>query len=172
MTFSIRPEQASDFPEVYELVETAFESAPHADGDEQDYVQKLRDSPNYISELALVAEGDGELIGHIMLTRLDVDTENGPRETLLLSPLAVAAPYRSRGVGAALVRESLSRAAALQHRAVLVVGDPDYYPRFGFRCSLDVGIHNRNGFDDRNVMACALAEGGLENLSGSVAFPT
>jgi len=170
--FTIRPEEASDFPEIYHLVETAFESAPHADGDEQDYVQKLRDSPNYLPELALVAEREGELIGHIMLTRLDVETANGRQETLLLSPLSVASPHRSHGVGAALVRESLSRAVALKHRAVLVVGDPEYYSRFGFRCSREFGIGNLTGFEDINVMARELKEGALENLSGSVAFPT
>lgn len=172
LTLRIRPESAGDFTAIYRLVEAAFKTARHASGDEQDYVLRLRASAIYIPELALVAEDAGELIGHIMLTRLSIDTVEGGRPALLLSPLAVTLPRRRQGVGAALVREALACAKASGHASVFVVGDPAYYSRFGFRSSREFGIVNCDGFADRNVMACELTAGALKTLIGSVSFPT
>jgi len=142
----IREEQQSDFDEIYRLVKKAFESTEKADGDEQDYVLKLRAGTGYIPQLALVAEDGGKLIGHIMLTKTYIETENGSVDTekgsivtekksveaLLLSPLAVLPEYRNKGVGASLVREALARANVAGYIAVFLCGDPKYYGCFGF----------------------------------------
>jgi len=65
----IRQEKPADFLSVYDLVKVAFQTAKVANGNEQDYVNKLRANANYIPELALVAEKGAKLIGHIMLTK-------------------------------------------------------------------------------------------------------
>lgn len=168
----IRPEEPSDFLAIHQLVETAFRTARVSSGDEQNFVLRLRRSANYIPELALVATEDGELIGHIMLTRSAIETPAGERPALVLAPLAVAAKRRRQGFGGQLVREAILRAKNLGHDAVLLVGDPAYYERFGFRGSLEFGVRNRDGIPDRNVMACELEEGGLNDMAGTVSFPT
>lgn len=63
----IRQEQSSDYPSIYELVKRAFESAPHAEGDEQDFVERQRSPDSYIPELELVLEVEGRIIAHVML---------------------------------------------------------------------------------------------------------
>lgn len=69
----IRRETSEEFPRIYALVKTAFQTAKVADGNEQDFVSQLRAGGGYIPELALVAEENGSLIGHIMLTRINAE---------------------------------------------------------------------------------------------------
>ncbi len=109
----IRLEEENEYPEIYHLVETAFQTAHQAGGDEQDFVERLRSSGNYIRELALVAEEDGKLIAHVMLTRLLVSSETSQYPVLLLAPLAVLLEYRNKGVGTRLVQEAFERAREL-----------------------------------------------------------
>jgi predicted N-acetyltransferase YhbS len=77
-----------------------------ADGNEQDYVSKLRASDNYIPKLALVAEEKAKLVGHIMLTKTYVAASGSKVEALLLAPLSVASEHRKRGIGSKLVDQS------------------------------------------------------------------
>ena len=97
-SFTVRQEREAEFPAIYELIRTAFATAEVSDGDEQDFANRLRIHGNYIPELALVAECQGKLIGHIMLTRTVVTQDDGtPYEALMIAPLSVVpeelAPY-------------------------------------------------------------------------------
>jgi predicted N-acetyltransferase YhbS len=166
----LRQEQEADFPGIYELVQTAFQTARVSSGDEQNFVNRLRGGGNYIPELALVAEAGGKLLGHIMLTRTSVETASGPQPMLLLGPLAVRLERRSQGLGAQLVQEALRRAKALGHGAVILVGDPAYYSRFGFKSANHFGISNTNGIPDDNVLASELVPGALQNLQSAISF--
>jgi putative acetyltransferase len=168
----IRPERRSEFARLHELVKTAFATAKVSNGDEQNFVDRLRAGGDYIPELALVAEDEGALIGHIMLTRTFVSTAKGPRPALLLAPLCVVLERRRRGVGARLIEAALDRARKLGHGAVALVGDPAYYSRFGFRPCASFGIANANGIPDPYVMALELAPGALADAAGSIAFQT
>lgn len=166
----LRPEQEAEFPAIYELVKTAFETARVSNGDEQNFVARLRAGGTYIPELALVAETDGRLNGHIMLTRTFVETPGGQRPLLLLGPLAVVLERRNQGLGGQLVQEALRLAKGQGHTAVVLVGDPAYYRRFGFKSANHFGISNTNGIPDANVLACELVPGSLKNLNGSIKF--
>ena len=86
---TIRQATPEDFDAIYSLVKTAFQTAKVSDGGEQDFVLKLRKG-SYIPELELVAEEDGVLIGHIMLTGASIRENGGCFGTLLLAPLSVA----------------------------------------------------------------------------------
>ena len=89
-SFTVRQEREAEFPAIYELIRTAFATAEVSDGDEQDFANRLRIHGNYIPELALVAECQGKLIGHIMLTRTVVTQDDGtPYEALMIAPLSV-----------------------------------------------------------------------------------
>ena len=104
---TIRQATPKDFDAIYSLVKTAFQTAKVSDGGEQDFVLKLRKG-RYIPELELVAEEDGVLIGHIMLTGASIRENGGCFGTLLLAPLSVALEWRAKGIGAALIREALA----------------------------------------------------------------
>lgn len=83
---NIRPEHERDFKEIYQLVKTAFESAKVSNGDEQNFVGRLRSGSGYVPDLALVAEENGRLIGHVMLTEGQLWQEGEGRTMLLLAP--------------------------------------------------------------------------------------
>lgn len=162
----IRRETQDDFDPIYELVKGAFETAKVSNGKEQDYVNYLRNSGNYIPELALVAEEEGKLIGHIMLTRMDIVGEEGRHESLLLAPISVELAHRNKGVGSALIRESFKRAREMNFTSVLLVGDPAYYQRFGFRRSIEFGIKYATPIPEEYVLACELIPEALKGIHG------
>ena len=86
----IRRENESDYESIYDVVKTAFESADHADGNEQDLVNALRNGDSYISELSLVVEIDGIIVGHVMFTKALV----GDMSVLALAPLSVIPEFQ------------------------------------------------------------------------------
>lgn len=92
--------------------------------------------------LSLVAEEDGAIVGHTMLSRMRMD-EHRP---LQLSPVSVAPERQRRGIGSTLVREALRRADEAGEPFVLVLGHPEYYPRFGFELAEPLGLQAPGDF--------------------------
>ena len=158
----IREETAAEFGRIHTLVETAFQTARVTNGDEQDFVERLRATEGNIPELALVAQEGSELVGHIMLTRLTLTTDDGRLvRSLLLAPLAVRLERRSRGIGAALVREALRRAGVMGYQAVFLVGDPAYYGRLGFTAASEFSVSCSEKIPPQYVLALELVPGAL-----------
>jgi putative acetyltransferase len=133
----LREERPDDQQSVREIHARAF-------GDEglvvADLVDSLRETITPTDGLSLVAEHDGQVVGHVMFTRSLLDAPRRLVEVQVLSPLGVMPEYHRRGIGSALVRQGLK---ALGERAVPVVfleGDPGYYSRFGFASGRDLGF--------------------------------
>ena len=166
----IRQEKPSDFQDIYDLVKVGFQTAEMSNGTEQDYVIKLRDSGNYIPELALVAEENAKLIGHIMLTKTYVSCADSKIKALLLAPLCVAIEHRNLGIGSKLVVEGLKLAKNLGYTTVFVVGNPLFYSRFGFQSSVHFGIKHVPMIPDQFVMVNELSMGALTDVVGTVTF--
>jgi len=163
----IRKETEADFSRIYDLVKVAFQTAQVSNGKEQDFVDQLRSGPTYIPDLALVAEEDGALLGHIMLTETSIANGEGTHETLFLGPISVLLEHRRRGIGSRLIRESFMLAREMGYTSVVLVGDPAYYHRFGFRSSVDFGIRHAQEIPPEYVMACELVPGALSGVSGT-----
>jgi putative acetyltransferase len=129
----IRPERPEDREAIHHLNEEAF-----GQPDEAELVDALRAAGDQVPELCLVAvSGDGELIGHIFFSEARLDSNAA---VLALAPMAVLPGRQGRGVGSALVRESLRRAAETDYPLVVVLGHPEYYPRFGFEPGAEHGV--------------------------------
>lgn len=125
---SIRPERPDDASVIRSLIEQAFADAPHASGAEAGIVEKLRASGDL--SVSLVAE-QGDLIGHVAFSPVSI-VESGSG-WFGLGPVAVLPNRQQQGVGAALIRQSLARLEASAAAGCVVLGDPAYYSRFGFR---------------------------------------
>ena len=167
-SFTVRQEREAEFPAIYELIRTAFATAEVSDGDEQDFANRLRIHGNYIPELALVAECQGKLIGHILLTRMYVIQEDGNKfESLLVAPLSVLLEYRDHGVGSALMKEGLRRGRELGYKAAFLCGDPEYYHRFGFKSIREFGLTNPE-IPEPYAMGYELVPGALDQVTGVV----
>jgi putative acetyltransferase len=129
----IRPETDSDHAAIRSVVGAAFGSRV-----EPDLVEAIRASDRFVPELSLVAEVDGEIAGHILVSYVDLEPDS--LRVLQVAPLAVAPAHQRRGVGGALMRKALRLAEEQGAPLVLVEGDPRYYERFGFRRSDEAGI--------------------------------
>lgn len=164
----IRTERTEEFHQIYDLVKLAFQTAKVSNGKEQDFVDELRSSGNYIPELALVAEEEAELIGHIMLTRTCIVDDDKCFETLLLAPVSVVLEHRNKKVGSKLIKEVFRRAGKLGYKSVVVVGDPNYYTRFGFKTASTFGIKHSMDIPDEVVMARELVSDALSKIRGTV----
>ena len=164
MTLIIKCEEKTEFEMIYHFIKEAFETAAVSDGTEQDFVNMLRVSENYIPELALVATDNKQLIGHIMLTKFAF---NG---MLLLAPLTVKLDYRHQGVGTKLVQKAFELAKEMNYTSVVVLGDPDYYGRFGFKPSVNFGITCTNEIPSEYVQIVELQEGALDSVNGTISF--
>jgi putative acetyltransferase len=163
----IRREKPEEFPQIYDLVKVAFQTARVSNGKEQDFTNQLRSGGNYIPELALVAEDNGKLVGHIILTKAHIVNGSNKFEILYLAPISVVLAYRNKGIGSGLIKESFKLAKEMGYTSVLLVGDPAYYHRFGFKAAVIFGIKHRHEIPDENVMACELVPNALKGVSGT-----
>jgi len=125
----VRPEREGEFPKIYALVKSAFQTSRYAEGDEHDFVDRLRHGGDYVPALSLVVEDDARLVAHIMATRTRVLTHERPYPALLLAVVSVVQDRRGQGIGAGLIKELIDRACDAGHQALFVVGDPSYYAR-------------------------------------------
>lgn len=135
MSFLIRAEDADDFAAIDELVGAAFGSAV-----EPRLVRAIRASSNYRPEHALVAVDDGTVVGHVMLSTIELVDGDVRRDVLSLSPLAVAPDRQRQGVGTELVAAAIAGADAAGEPLVVLEGSPAYYGRLGFEHSVPLGI--------------------------------
>jgi putative acetyltransferase len=117
------------------LVAAAFGSQAEAD-----LVDRIRASPEYVAEMALVAEIDGEIVGHVMVSGAVVRNERGSRAISMLSPLAVLPDRQRAGIGSDLVRSVLAIADERGEPLVVLEGSPAYYGRLGFEPAAAHGL--------------------------------
>lgn len=165
----IRAEKEEELDDIYMLIKEAFKTAQVNDGDEQDFATNLRTSTNYVPELALVAEYKGNLIGHIMLTKTYVEKPDGSKfEALLLAPISVALPYRDKGIGSKLINKSFDLACQLGYSAIFLVGNPDYYKRFGFKQTSFYDIRPKSNFSEEVVLVAEIVADSLNGISGVI----
>jgi len=125
----IRPERPQDIPTIHALTRDAFANAPHRDGTEQDIVDGLR-AAGALS-VSLVAEDGSDLVGHVALS--PVTLSDGSQDWYGLGPISVAPAHQGRGVGSALMKAALAALQESDAAGCVLLGDPAYYGRFGFR---------------------------------------
>ena len=171
MEIIIRQEKESDYKKVFDLTEKAFANMEFSDKDEQFLVERLRKSDVFIPELSLVAECKGEVVGHILLTKLKIVNGEREFESLSLAPVSVFPEFQNKGIGSRLIKAAHKKAKELGCKSVILVGHENYYPRFGYELTSKFGITFPYDFPDINCMAIELVKGALENVSGEVKFP-
>ncbi len=161
----IRQENEKDFNDVYFVIKSAFSSAEHSDGKEQDLVNALRKSDSFIPKLSLVAEIDNKVVGHILFIEAKVSDQT----VLALAPLAILPEYQNQGIGSALIKEGHKIAKELGYEYSIVLGSEKYYPRFGYVPSNKLGIEVPEGIPSINFMAIKLKED-AKPISGAVTY--
>jgi putative acetyltransferase len=152
----IRPPTPADYPAIAELVTAAFLIADHASGTEADIVERARAEGSVLVEL--VMEDDGEIVGHVLYSRMTTDR---PLFAAALGPVAAIPGRQSQGIGSLLVRRGLDDCRTMGVEAVIVLGHPPYYPRFGFSAQ-DAAKITSPYAGRPSFMAMALKPGALD----------
>ncbi len=159
----VREEQPGERQQVRIVNEGAFGRL-----DEADLVDRLRLEGAVL--LSLVAEVENQIIGHLLFSRMTVETATGPVAGVSLAPMAVLPDHQGRGVGTRLVRHGLAVLRDRGECTVMVLGHKGYYPRFGFSTEKARGLISP--FPPESFMALELSGGALEGIQGTVRYPS
>jgi len=153
----IREARARDHPTVHSLTEAAFgwDAEAHL-------IAALRESDDAVFDL--VADLDGEIVGHILLSAL-----TAPPGALALAPISVAPDHQRQGIGSGLIHHAIGRATAAGWSAIFLLGDPSYYTRFGF--SLDAAAPFETDYPREFFMALALKPDAFKSMPKKVEYP-
>lgn len=156
----IRNEQPDDNANVRNVHLQAFETETEAN-----LVDALRNAG--IELISLVAEDQGEVIGHILFSPVEVE---GSAAVMGLAPMAVLPEWQRQGVGTKLINEGLKVCERSGYDAVVVLGFPEYYPRFGFTASVKYGITSEYDVPPEVFMVKELRKGALQSITGTVRY--
>jgi putative acetyltransferase len=165
--FIIRSEQKQDIEAIDEVNRLAF-----GQEDEGLLIQRIRSSSHFIPDLSLVAIQEGHIVGHILFSRIEIECQHGNKPALSLAPMAVHPDFQNQGIGKKLVREGLKICRKLGYEVVVVVGHPNYYPRFGFALAREKGLEAPFPVPDDAFMVFELIPGALEGIKGMVKYPS
>ena len=158
----VRVETDADHSAIRHVNEAAFGTS-----EEADLVDALRTQGVVLA--SVVAELEGEVVGHILFSRMSIENGTTAIPAVALAPMAVAPHHQRQGIGGRLIRHGLATLRRLDERIVLVVGHPTYYPRFGF--SSERARSLEHPFPAEAFMALELTPGALEGIRGSVRYP-
>ena len=158
----IRREMPEDDEAVRRVNTLAFEQ-----DDEARLVDALRGAAPHISLVALL---DGQIVGHIFFSPVEVEGADESFTAMGLAPMAVVPEYQNQGIGSELVRRGLEACAELGHDVVFVLGHPRYYPRFGFSTAPEKGLRSEYDVSDEVFMVAELRPGALRGRTGTVKY--
>ena len=156
----VRHEQASDIDSIAEVTREAFENHPYSQQTEPYIVAALREA-NALT-ISLVAEIDGEVVGHAAFSAVTISDETA--DWYGLGPISVSPKHQRQGIGKALMHEGLSLLSDMGANGCALVGDPAYYEQFGFR-SVPELVHE--GVPQENVLVLHFGE---NRPSGTLVF--
>jgi predicted N-acetyltransferase YhbS len=161
----LRSEQPGDRDALLALTADAFAVSPVTglpvvgEPVEVKILRELFVAEEYLPEFSIVAELDGEIVGHVISTRAWVDD----LELLGLGPIGVTPRLQRHGIGSALMRETVVRANAAGEKGIALLGSTEYYPRFGFVPATSLGVEapDRSWGDHFQLLPLALWPGGV-----------
>ena len=159
---NIRRERPEERDAVRAVNEAAFGCA-----DEADLIDRLRGEGVVLA--SFVAEWEHRIVGHILFSRMLIETADGPLPAAALAPMAVVPEQQRQGVGGQLILHGLGWLRGRDERVVIVVGHPEYYPRFGFSSGRTRSLSSP--FAPEAFMALELAPGALDGVRGTVRYP-
>ena len=161
----IRPERTTDYRAIDSLLNAAFEQ-----DSESLLVHELRTTHDFISALSLVLEIKNHVSGYLLLYPIRINSDKNRIKSLALAPMAILPEYQNQGWGGNLVEYSLAQAKLKGWDSVIVLGHPNYYPKFGFQPASKFAVHGPFKVPDEVFMALELKPRALES-GGDVVYP-
>lgn len=162
----IRMETKADWYDVELMTQHAFWNKHHLGCDEHYLVHRLRQDEDYIPELSRIAVKDGKVIGCIMYSKACIVDETKTHDIITFGPLCVEPEWQGYGVGELLLRETMELAANRGYKGIVIFGEPDYYPRIGFKTCDHFAITTADGKNFDAFMGFELANGSMKGIQG------
>lgn len=162
----IREERPEDWHEVERMLQRAFWNKFQPGCDDHYLVHKLRDIEEYLPQLSRIALKNGEVIGAIFYSRAFVQDGDKRHDILTFGPLGISPEWRGCGVGEILLHETMTLAADAGYPGIVILGEPDYYPRVGFKTCDHFSITTRDEKNFDALMGRELVPGGMKDLRG------
>ncbi len=163
MDILIRPETPEDAAAIAQVNQLAFNRE-----NEATLVERLRQ--NNAITLSLVAVVNAKIVGHILFSPVTITDDDFQWQAIGLGPMAVLPEFQNQGIGSALIRAGLDELKKLGHDVVIVLGHPEYYPRFGFKPSKPLGIQWEVHVPEDVFMVAELRQGALNGRTGIVRY--
>ncbi len=170
MAISLRQETDTDYEAVFKVIEEAFSEVVDSDNKEHFLVERLRNSEAFIPELSIIAESDGSIIGHILLTRIQITNDDESFSSLALAPVSVLPAFQKKGIGGQLIVEAHKIAKSLGHQSIVLLGHESYYPKFGYELASKYNITIPFEAPEENCLVIKLVRDGLNGVSGAVEY--
>jgi predicted N-acetyltransferase YhbS/predicted acetyltransferase len=162
----IREETEKDYYGTELMTQRAFWNKHHLGCDEHYLVHLLRTHVDYIPEISLIAEVEGRVAGAILYSKARVEDNEKIHEVLTFGPLCVDPDYWSMGIGGELLKVTMKMAGEMGYKAIVIYGEPDYYPLHGFVTCDNYGITTPDGKNFSAFMCIELVPGGLDGIHG------
>lgn len=164
---TIRSETQNDYAAIQRVNDLAF-GRP----EEGRLVDKIRKLDEFEVQLSLVTEIEGEIVGHALFCPIYIHAEDGEEYPCLsLGPIAVIPEYQKQGLGGKMIRTGHFIALGLDYTAVVLLGHPSYYPRFGYQSAEKWHITNPWQITGEPWMAIELVPGSLLGKAGLAVYP-
>jgi len=140
--------------------------------DEARLVSNIRSSREFVPDLSLVAELNGRIVGHVLLSKVTLERGEGAGSStiLALGPMSVVPSQSHRGIGSSLIQAAINRARDMRYTAIVVAGHPEYYRRFDFQPASHWRISTNLPLSDDAITAMELTLGVLAD-GGRVIYP-
>jgi len=163
LVVEIRGEVPSDIEAIHHVNKLAFKTDAEAV-----LVDRLREKG--VVTLSLVAVENDRVIGHILFTPVTIESDHAKYEAVTLGPIAVLPQYQRRGIGTQLIEQAFEQCRRSGNNVVVLIGHPEYYPRFGFVPAKPKGLVSEFEVPDEAWMVAELVENALDGISGEVRF--
>lgn len=140
--------------------------------DEARLVSNIRSSSDFVPDLSLVAELNGRIVGHVLLSKVTLErgSDGGAATILALGPMSVVPSQSHRGIGSSLIQAAISRSRDMRYTAIVVAGHPEYYRRFDFLSAGHWGLTTNLPLPNDAITAMELTRGALAD-GGRVTYP-
>ena len=160
---SIRAENKTDINNIWQINAEAFEGE-----EEANLINALRNSDT--SYISLVYEENNKLVGHIFFTPVELVDDTSNLRLIGLAPMAVSPKMQNKGIGSSLIKAGIKQCLNEGYDAIIVLGHPNYYPKFGFIPSVKYGIKSEYEVPEDVFMILELKENALKGKTGTIKY--
>ncbi len=171
MHITLRHEEPMDYAKVESIARDAFWNLYFPGAHEHYVVHNMRSHKDFIPELSMIIEVDGNIEGAIFYTHSHIALHTGEKlKTISFGPAFISLPWQRQGLGRKLITHTLEKAKAMGHAGVLTLGYPYHYKPYGFVGGKKYGISMDDGKFYQGLLALPLQEGAFNHVKGHAVF--